>query len=100
MPGAIANSICHYPIGMSFFTTPERLEIGDHPIVCAGAKPTREEAMKYYRGVARVEQLRIRTFTKLAAARREGDVVRCTLESRTRRRGGHLRSARARDWLF
>jgi thioredoxin reductase (NADPH) len=80
--GAIANSICHYPVGMSFFTTPERLEIGDHPIVCAGAKPTREEAMKYYRGVARVEQLRVRTFTRLTAARRDGGVVRCTLGTR------------------
>ncbi len=56
--GAIANSIFHYPIGMTFFTTPERLEIGGHPIVSAGAKPTREDALKYYRGVARAEGLR------------------------------------------
>src|SRR5262249_40177460 len=49
--GAIANSIVRYPINMTFFTTPERLEIGGHPLVCAGAKPTREEALKYYRGV-------------------------------------------------
>lgn len=82
--GAIANSICHYPIGMTFFTTPERLEIGDHPIVCAGAKPAREEAMKYYRGVARTERLRIRPYTKITGARRDGSVVRCTLQGRTR----------------
>ena len=63
--GALANSIVHYPINMTFFTTPERLEIGNHPFVCAGAKATREEALKYYRGVARVEGLRVRTFTKL-----------------------------------
>jgi thioredoxin reductase (NADPH) len=80
--GAIANSIFHYPIGMTFFTTPERLEIGGHPIVSAGAKPTREEALKYYRGVARVEGLRIRTFTRLRDARREHEVIRCVLESR------------------
>lgn len=80
--GAIANSIFHYPIGMTFFTTPERLEIGGHPIVSAGAKPTREEALKYYRGVARVEELRIRTFTRLRDARREHDGIRCLLESR------------------
>lgn len=78
--GAIANSIFHYPVGMTFFTTPERLEIGGHPIVCAGAKPTREEALKYYRGVARVERLRIRTFTRLTDARRERDGIRCVLE--------------------
>ena len=62
--GALANSIVRYPINMTFFTTPERLEIGNHPLVCAGAKATREEALKYYRGVARVEGLRVRTYTK------------------------------------
>ena len=63
--GAIANSIVRYPVNMAFFTTPERLEIGNHPLVCAGAKATREEALKYYRGVARVEGIRVRTYTKL-----------------------------------
>src|SRR5712692_1072279 len=66
--GALANSIVRYPIGMTFFTTPERLEIGGHPLVCAGAKATREEALKYYRGVARAENIRVQTFTKLANA--------------------------------
>jgi bacillithiol disulfide reductase len=66
--GALANSIVRYPIGMTFFTTPERLEIGNHPLVCAGAKATREEALKYYRGVARAEQIRVQTYTKLVNA--------------------------------
>ena len=65
--GALANSIVRYPINMTFFTTPERLEIGGHPLVCAGSKATREEALKYYRGVARAEGIRVRTFTKLVA---------------------------------
>ena len=67
--GAVANSIVRYPINMTFFTTPERLEIGNHPLVCAGAKPTREDALKYYRGVARVEGIRVQTYTKLVGAR-------------------------------
>lgn len=67
--GAIAHSIVRYPIGMTFFTTPERLEIGGHPLVSSGAKPTREEALKYYRGVARAEGLRVRTYTRLVGAR-------------------------------
>ena len=66
--GALANSIVRYPVNMAFFTTPERLEIGNHPLVCAGPKATREEALKYYRGVARAEALRVRTFTKLVDA--------------------------------
>lgn len=81
--GAIVNSIVRYPTGMMFFTTPERLEIGNHPIVCAGAKPTREEAMMYYRGIARAEQLRVRTFTRFASARRAGHGIDCTVETNT-----------------
>ncbi len=80
--GAIAHSIVRYPVGMVFFTTPERLEIGGHPLVCAGAKPTRDEALKYYRRVARAEELRVRPYTKLAGASREGETLRCSLETR------------------
>ena len=68
--GPIAASIVRYPVGMTFFTTPERLEIGGHPLVCSGAKATREEALKYYRGVARAEGIRIRTYTRLLGATR------------------------------
>ncbi|HET9385017.1 MAG TPA: NAD(P)-binding domain-containing protein, partial [Gemmatimonadales bacterium] len=67
--GALANSIVRYPVNMQFFTTPERLEIGGHPLVCAGPKATREEALKYYRGVARTEGIRVETYTKLINAR-------------------------------
>jgi thioredoxin reductase (NADPH) len=47
--GALCNSLLHYPINMLFFTTPERMEIGDLPMVTFGGKPTRAEALKYYR---------------------------------------------------
>jgi thioredoxin reductase (NADPH) len=77
--GAIADAIVRYPIGMTFFTTPERLEIGEHPLICSGAKPTREEALKYYRGVARVEQLMVRPFTRLVHAERRGEGIDCTV---------------------
>ncbi len=77
--GAIADSIVRYPIGMGFFTTPELLEIGGHPFVCAAQKPTREEALKYYRGVVRAESLRVQTYTRLVTARRDGDFIVCTV---------------------
>ena len=80
--GAVVNSVLHYPVGMTFFTTPDLLEIGGHPLACAGQKPTREEALKYYRGVARAEQLRIRPYTRLETARREGDALVCELSGR------------------
>ena len=66
--GPIASSIVRYPVGMTFFTTPERLEIGGHPLVCSSAKATREEALKYYRGVARAEAIRVRTYARLVSA--------------------------------
>jgi thioredoxin reductase (NADPH) len=81
--GALAESIVRYPVGMTFFTTPERLEIGGHPLVCAGAKPTREEALKYYRGVARAEGLRVRPYAKLVHAERVDGRIRCEIETRT-----------------
>jgi thioredoxin reductase (NADPH) len=80
--GAVANSIVHYPVGMTFFTTPERLEIGGHPLVCSGAKPTREEALKYYRGVVRAEGLQVRTYARLMDARARNGEVECVLETR------------------
>lgn len=79
--GAIANSILHYPIGMVFFTTPERLEIGGHPLPCLGPKATREEALKYYRGIVRAEGLRVRTFTRLLDAVRTPEAIRCTVQT-------------------
>ena len=75
--GAIAESIVRYPVGMAFFTTPDRLEIGGHPLVCTGAKATREEALMYYRGVARSEGLRVQTYTRLDAAERRPDGMHC-----------------------
>lgn len=80
--GPIARSITRYPVGMTFFTTPERLEIGGHPLVTSGAKATREEALKYYRGVARAEHLHVRPYVRLTAAARTGGVIRCRVATR------------------
>lgn len=68
--GAIANSIVGYPPGMTFFTTSERLEIGGHPFTSTGTRPTREEALSYYRGVVRAEALDVRPWVRLEGASR------------------------------
>ena len=60
--GTLCNSIFHYPANMVFFTTPELLEIGDLPLVCAAEKPTRVEALKYYRKAAEHFELELRLF--------------------------------------
>jgi thioredoxin reductase (NADPH) len=58
----LCHSIFHYPAGMVFFTTPELLEIGDLPLVCAAEKPTRIDALKYYRKAAEHYGLEMRLF--------------------------------------
>jgi len=80
--GAVANSIVRYPVGMTFFTTADRLEIGGHPLVSAGQKPVREEALKYYRGVVRVEQVRVRPYARLMGAEQDGGAIEAHIETR------------------
>jgi bacillithiol disulfide reductase len=55
--GCVVNSLYNYPANMTFFTTPELLEIGDIPFSTAHQKPTREEALEYYRKVVEHYQL-------------------------------------------
>ena len=57
--GCLVNSVYNYPANMVFFTTPELLEIGDIPFSTAHQKPTRQEALEYYRKVAEHHQLHI-----------------------------------------
>jgi len=78
--GGVTDAIVRYPIGMMFFTTPDKLEIGGHPLVCAAQKPTREEALKYYRGVVRAEGIRVRTYARLIGARQDRDGLLVHLE--------------------
>jgi thioredoxin reductase (NADPH) len=61
--GCVVNSLYHYPTNMVFFTTPELLEIGDIPMTSLGEKPTRTEALKYYRRVAAHYHLDIEQYT-------------------------------------
>src|SRR5205085_2165448 len=56
----LCNSLYHYPVNMVFYTTPELVEIGDLPLVCAAEKPTRVEALKYYRKVTEHYELELR----------------------------------------
>ena len=63
--GCVVNSLYHYPTNMTFFTTPELLEIGDIPMTAVREKPTRTEALKYYRRVAEHYRLDIRQYEKV-----------------------------------
>ncbi len=60
--GCICNSLFHYPSHMTFFTTSELLEIGDIPFPSPNAKPTRNEALEYYRQVAAHYRMDVRQY--------------------------------------
>src|ERR1043165_1219680 len=60
--GCLVNSLYHYPANMVFFTTPELLEIGSIPFTTAHQKPTRSEALEYYRKVAEHYRLHARQY--------------------------------------
>ncbi|MEP6748724.1 MAG: YpdA family putative bacillithiol disulfide reductase, partial [Bacteroidota bacterium] len=63
--GALVNSLYHYPANMTFFSTSERLEIGGVPFVSNNPKPTRAEALEYYRRVTAAYQLNIHLFEEV-----------------------------------
>jgi thioredoxin reductase (NADPH) len=60
--GCVCNSLYHYPSHMTFFTTSELLEIGDIPFPSPNAKPTRNEALEYYRNVAAHYKIDVRQY--------------------------------------
>ncbi len=63
--GGITNSILRFPTQMIFFTTPELLEIGGVPLVSEREKPSRNEALKYYRKVVATFQLRVHQYEEV-----------------------------------
>jgi thioredoxin reductase (NADPH) len=71
--GALVNSILGYPAQMEFFSTPELIEIGGYPFPVKAYKPTREEALEYYRGVAEREQLDVRLYERVLSVRGRKD---------------------------
>jgi thioredoxin reductase (NADPH) len=91
--GCLCNSLFHYPAHMTFFTTPELLEIGDMPFSSPNQKPTRSEALEYYRKCAEHYDLDVRQYeTVLSVAGVDGaftvhteDRFGRTIEHRTRK---------------
>ncbi len=60
--GCLVNSIYNYPVNMTFFSTSDRLEIGDIPFISHGPKPTRKEALEYYRRTAEHYELNVKLY--------------------------------------
>ena len=85
--GCLCNSLFHYPSGMTFFTTPELLEIGDMPFSSPNQKPNRNEALEYYRKVADHYRLTLRQYqTVQSLTGEDGDFVITTVDQFSRLR--------------
>ena len=67
--GSLVDAIRRFPMNMVFFTTPDLLEIGELPLVCAREKPTRLEALKYYRRVTEFFRLETKLYEKVDGVR-------------------------------
>ena len=64
--GVLVNSIYNYPQNMTFFSTSDRLEIGDVPFISNNPKPTRAEALEYYRRVTAAWELNIKLYEEIS----------------------------------
>lgn len=71
--GCLVNSLYNYPLNMTFFSTSERLEIDGIPFMSINAKPTRPEALEYYRRVATSRDLHVKLFEEVQTIITNGD---------------------------
>ncbi len=92
--GLLVNSLVHYPTNMVFFTTPELLEIGGLPFTSPYDKPTRQEALHYYRRVVETFGIEVSFDETVLAIRPDGNGESFEVESRNRR--GETRALGAR----
>lgn len=93
--GCVCNSLFHYPANMTFFTTPELLEIGNMPFSSPNQKPTRSEALEYYRKVAEHYKLNVKQYhTVDGVSGRDGEFTVTTTD-----RFGREMSLRARKLI-
>jgi thioredoxin reductase (NADPH) len=76
--GALTNSLFNYPLNMTFFSTSEKLEVGAIPFISNNPKPTRNEALEYYRRVVTSKQLNINLYEEVKTIDKTNDSFRVT----------------------
>jgi thioredoxin reductase (NADPH) len=87
--GALVNSLYHFPVNMTFFSTSEKLEIGEVPFISHGDKPTRTEALEYFRRVIKRWDLVIRNYETVSTIEKQGDLF-TVQTSRTTYKARHV----------
>ena len=71
--GVLVNSLYNYPLNMTFFSTSDKLEIGDVPFISHNSKPTRAEALEYYRRVATHWKLKLNLYESVENIKKDTD---------------------------
>ena len=71
--GTVVNSLYHYPTNMQFFSTSEKLELDKIPFISKEAKPSKQEALEYYRRIATSRRLNMKLFEKVEAVEKDND---------------------------
>lgn len=71
--GNVVDAIYHYPTHQTFFSTSEKLEIGGVPFITENYKPKRNQALVYYREVAKRKELRVNAYEKVTKVSYEGN---------------------------
>jgi thioredoxin reductase (NADPH) len=80
--GKLVNSIYNYPLNMGFFSTSDRLEIGEVPFISNNPKPTRPEALEYYRRVTMSWELNVKLYERVESIEHMEDMKRITTSRR------------------
>ncbi len=76
--GTLTNSLYNYPLNMTFFSTSEKLEIDDIPFISNNPKPSRNEALEYYRRVATSNKLQINLYEEILDVQKTGNNFKIT----------------------
>ncbi|SDS08636.1 YpdA family putative bacillithiol disulfide reductase [Gramella sp. MAR_2010_147] len=71
--GCLVNSLYHYPTNMTFFSTSEKLELDNIPFISNNPKPTKREALEYYRRIATSNKINIHLFEKVTSVKTKAD---------------------------
>ncbi|WP_042145719.1 YpdA family putative bacillithiol disulfide reductase [Paucisalibacillus sp. EB02] len=88
--GNIVNSIYNYPTHQTFFSSSEKLEIGEIPFITERQKPVRNQALAYYRNVAERMNLRVHAFEKVTSLKKENNEFRIETEKFSGEKSGYL----------
>lgn len=81
--GCLVNSVFNYPTNMTFFSTSDKIELGNVPFVSHGTKPTRREALEYYRRVTEAKGLIIKLYERVNMIEKQNETIRVTTNKST-----------------